>query len=85
MQVTHYPNRPPTIEYFEDAPGRPVADQLAAASRNAIVGGATKLVQQSVEPYGPCPCGSGNKFKFCCRAKIGQGPQPLSPTSNSSR
>lgn len=18
------------------------------------------------DPYGPCPCGSGQKFKFCC-------------------
>lgn len=22
-----------------------------------------------VEPYEPCPCGSGKKFKFCCRSK----------------
>ncbi len=21
------------------------------------------------EPYGPCPCGSGRKYKFCCRAR----------------
>jgi hypothetical protein len=21
------------------------------------------------EPYAPCPCGSGKKYKFCCRAK----------------
>src|ERR1700691_1250509 len=21
----------------------------------------------NVEPYGLCPCGSGRKFKFCCR------------------
>jgi hypothetical protein len=23
-----------------------------------------------VEPYAPCPCGSGNKFKFCCGKKV---------------
>lgn len=22
-----------------------------------------------VDPYSPCPCGSGKKFKWCCRAK----------------
>jgi len=22
-------------------------------------------------PYEPCPCGSGKKFKFCCRGKFG--------------
>lgn len=22
-----------------------------------------------IEPYEPCGCGSGKKFKFCCRAK----------------
>jgi hypothetical protein len=22
---------------------------------------------RQVEPYGPCPCGSGEKYKFCCR------------------
>lgn len=25
-----------------------------------------------VEMYEPCPCGSGNKFKFCCHAKVQQ-------------
>lgn len=22
-----------------------------------------------LEPYSPCPCGSGSKFKFCCKGK----------------
>jgi hypothetical protein len=25
--------------------------------------------QYDVEPYDPCPCGSGAKYKFCCAAK----------------
>lgn len=25
--------------------------------------------QSPVDPYGPCPCGSGAKYKFCCRDK----------------
>ncbi|MBK6998804.1 MAG: SEC-C domain-containing protein [Rhodoferax sp.] len=24
---------------------------------------------QKIDPYQPCPCGSGRKYKFCCRAK----------------
>lgn len=24
-----------------------------------------------VAPYDPCPCGSGKKFKFCCRQRPG--------------
>jgi hypothetical protein len=23
----------------------------------------------AIDPYAPCPCGSGKKFKFCCRNK----------------
>ena len=23
-----------------------------------------------LDPYIPCPCGSGKKFKWCCRAKV---------------
>lgn len=22
-----------------------------------------------IDPYSPCGCGSGKKFKFCCKAK----------------
>jgi hypothetical protein len=25
---------------------------------------------QMIDPYQLCPCGSGRKYKFCCRAKI---------------
>lgn len=37
------------------------------------IDGRTRLTmsqaQVQVEPYEPCPCGSGKKFKFCCRKK----------------
>lgn len=25
--------------------------------------------QEDIDPYQPCPCGSGAKYKFCCREK----------------
>ena len=28
-----------------------------------------KMSQALVDPYEPCPCGSGAKYKFCCRDK----------------
>jgi uncharacterized protein YchJ len=31
--------------------------------------------QRPVDVYAPCPCGSGNKFKFCCRSKVQEGPR----------
>jgi hypothetical protein len=30
-----------------------------------------------IEPYDPCPCGGGKKFKFCCRDKVGKGKFPM--------
>jgi|SRR5665213_2558467 len=30
-----------------------------------------------VGPYDPCPCGSGEKFKFCCGKKSGKGKYPI--------
>ena len=27
------------------------------------------MTTPKVDPYQPCPCGSGRKYKFCCRAK----------------
>ncbi len=27
------------------------------------------MSDQQIDPYQPCPCGSGNKYKFCCREK----------------
>ncbi len=34
-------------------------------------------MQYGIDPYDPCPCGSGKKFKFCCRKKSGQGKYPV--------
>ena len=30
-----------------------------------------RRVPPSVAPYDPCPCGSGKKFKWCCRVRPG--------------
>ncbi len=27
------------------------------------------MTTSKVDPYQPCPCGSGRKYKFCCRSK----------------
>lgn len=68
-----------TIEYFEDAPGYPLVAQLPAAVRRARDSGASSATQQAVDVDGPCPCGSGEKFKLCCREKTGKGPRAPSP------
>jgi hypothetical protein len=26
-------------------------------------------MRYDIQPYDPCPCGSGNKYKFCCAAR----------------
>src|SRR3990172_4643106 len=28
--------------------------------------------KMAVDPYAPCPCGSGKKFKFCCSDLVGE-------------
>jgi hypothetical protein len=28
-----------------------------------------RMHPNATEPYAPCPCNSGRKYKFCCRAK----------------
>lgn len=28
-----------------------------------------QMSHQKIDPYHPCPCGSGRKYKFCCREK----------------
>jgi len=43
-----------------------IQHNLEQAAR-ADVAGASHKRQFAAEPYEPCPCGSGKKFKFCCR------------------
>lgn len=31
--------------------------------------GLNTMSTEKIDPYQPCPCGSGRKYKFCCRAK----------------
>ncbi|MFH0901602.1 MAG: SEC-C metal-binding domain-containing protein [Pseudomonadota bacterium] len=28
--------------------------------------------RQKVDGYAPCPCGSGKKYKWCCRGRAGR-------------
>jgi len=34
-------------------------------------------MRYATEAYDPCPCGSGKKFKFCCRSSRGHGKYPI--------
>jgi hypothetical protein len=44
-----------------------------AASPSASLPGAPSRTAREAypgtDPYVPCPCGSGKKYKFCCKAK----------------
>ena len=33
------------------------------------LGGRPALPPPPRDPYDPCPCGSGKKYKFCCKTK----------------
>ena len=39
------------------------------------MGNEAEMNQTPVGPYEPCPCGSGAKYKFCCRDKDRQAPR----------
>jgi hypothetical protein len=39
------------------------------ASHGRPSGAVSKEPYPGTEPYAPCPCSSGRKYKFCCRAK----------------
>jgi hypothetical protein len=39
------------------------------ASHGRPSGAVSKEPYPGTEPYAPCPCNSGRKYKFCCRAK----------------
>jgi hypothetical protein len=47
-------------DFLQGGPSLP-AHSLPAHSR--------KEKYPGTEPYAPCPCGSGKKYKFCCKAK----------------
>ena len=46
------------VQYIE--PGRQFDEEMRLPTSQAVA---------QVEPYEPCPCGSGKKFKFCCRKR----------------
>lgn len=46
-------------------PMHPIHRRIAAGGRRAPAA----RPEITVEPYAPCPCGSGEKYKFCCRDK----------------
>jgi len=35
--------------------------------------GTVSVCQRIVNQNEPCPCGSGKKFKLCCRSKVNKG------------
>lgn len=46
---------------------------LDEASRDLVDPRVVSTEQRPIDVYAPCPCGSGKKFKFCCRAKVRGG------------
>lgn len=68
MQKEHYPDRIVTRFYQADDHAQMQA-KLMAAERAALANGATHVSNHEIDPYAACPCGSGNKYKFCCRTK----------------
>jgi len=44
-----------------------ILDQIAEAQKNVRLMSARELRDQVPNPYEFCFCGSGLKFKFCCR------------------
>src|SRR5262245_59459097 len=55
---------------FLGALTRPRSPRLAASGASAILkelNESRQRVIMSLEPYSPCSCGSGKKFKWCCQ------------------
>lgn len=69
MNATTY-NDGHTYVTFHETAEKANAAALADLRRDDVAAVATtKLTPGTVEKYGPCPCGSGKKLKFCCYGK----------------
>lgn len=64
MNTTTYADGSKSVTYYDD-----LAKAVLAAAEDLKNPAVQSVTTARVDPYGPCPCGSGRKFKFCCRAK----------------
>jgi hypothetical protein len=68
-----------------EIPRDPEEIQKLVEQRRAAAARAAQPVQVSLSPKGrirkngPCPCGSGIKFKFCCLDRVKSGELPPIP------
>jgi uncharacterized protein YecA (UPF0149 family) len=53
----------------KDALADPVHPIHAIVRSAGAADGTQKLAVRAIDPYAPCPCGSGKKYKWCCRDK----------------
>ena len=53
----------------KDALADPVHPIHAYVRSAGAADGTQKLALRAIDPYAPCPCGSGKKYKWCCRDK----------------
>lgn len=61
-------------EFVEDDSRVELARRLEQMHRKAIrEPGTVSVCQRIVNLNELCPCGSGKKFKFCCRCKVNKG------------
>jgi len=53
----------------KDALADPVHPIHAIVRSAGAANGTQKLARRAIDPYAPCPCGSGKKYKWCCHDK----------------
>jgi hypothetical protein len=58
----------PMVQRHEEMFGQ-LQRRLNVSSLGAGAGAARVERYPGTDPYAPCPCHSGRKYKFCCRAK----------------
>lgn len=66
MNATTYNDGRTNVTFYETAAKANAAALTDLMREDVASVTTTKLMPGTVEKYGPCPCGSGKKLKFCC-------------------
>lgn len=72
MNSTTYDDGSTKVTYHSSA-----KEALAEAYADLANPHVVSTSQRMIDVYAPCPCGSGKKFKFCCKSKIQKMTQQL--------